>query len=85
MILVGGSGLDGFCYFCGRIVGMHKAPDDSLLLYLSPNLRMKKETSIHLFEAKQIRSAWSEEDQKWYLSVMDVIETLTGTDRPRKY
>ena len=46
---------------------------------------MKKETSIQLFEAKQIRSAWSEEEQKWYFSVIDVIEVLTGTDRPRKY
>jgi DNA-damage-inducible protein D len=34
---------------------------------------------------KQIRAAWSEEDQKWYFSVVDVIEALTGTDRPRKY
>ncbi len=48
-------------------------------------LLMKKETNIRLFEAKQIRSAWSEEEQKWYFSVIDVIEVLTGTDRPRKY
>lgn len=46
---------------------------------------MKKDTSIQLFEAKQIRSAWSEDDQKWYFSIVDVIEVLTNTDRPRKY
>jgi len=46
---------------------------------------MKKETSIQLFEAKQIRSAWNEAAQKWYFSIIDVIEVLTGTDRPRKY
>lgn len=46
---------------------------------------MKKETSIQLFEAKQIRSAWNEEEQKWYFSVIDVIEVLTETNRPRKY
>jgi len=46
---------------------------------------MEKETSIQLFEAKQIRSAWSEEEQKWYFSIIDVIEVLSGTDRPRKY
>ena len=46
---------------------------------------MKKETSIQLFEAKKIRSAWSESDQKWYFSIVDVIEALTGTDRPRKH
>lgn len=46
---------------------------------------MKKKTTIKLFEAKQIRSTWSEEDQKWYFSIVDVLEVLTGTDRPRKY
>ncbi|MBK8923650.1 MAG: Bro-N domain-containing protein [Saprospirales bacterium] len=46
---------------------------------------MEQDASIQLFEAKQIRAAWSEEDQKWYFSVIDVIEALTGTDRPRKY
>ncbi len=46
---------------------------------------MKKETSIQLFEAKQIRSAWNEEAQKWYFSIIDVIEVLTGSPRPRKY
>lgn len=46
---------------------------------------MQKETTIRLFEARHIRSVWSEEDQKWYFSIVDVIEVLTGTDRPRKY
>jgi len=46
---------------------------------------MTKETSIKLFEQKQIRSVWKEEDEKWYFSIIDVIEVLTGTDRPRKY
>jgi hypothetical protein len=41
--------------------------------------------SVKLFETKQIRSAWSEEDQKWYFSIVDVIEVLTGSPRPRKY
>jgi len=46
---------------------------------------MNKETSIKLFEQKQIRSTWDEEQEKWYFSIIDVIEALTGTDRPRKY
>ena len=46
---------------------------------------MTKETAIKLFEQKQIRSIWSEEDEKWYFSIIDVIEVLTGSDRPRKY
>lgn len=46
---------------------------------------MTKETDIKLFEEKQVRSVWDEEQEKWYISVVDVIEILTGTDRPRKY
>lgn len=46
---------------------------------------MTKETAIKLFEQKQIRSVWSEDDEKWYFSIIDVIEVLTGSDRPRKY
>lgn len=44
-----------------------------------------KETSIKLFNEKQIRSHWDPENEKWYFSIVDVIEVLTGTDRPRKY
>jgi hypothetical protein len=46
---------------------------------------MTKETAIQLFEQKQVRSVWNEEEEKWYFSIIDVIEVLTDTDRPRKY
>ena len=46
---------------------------------------MNKETSIKLFESKQIRSLWNDNEEKWYFSIIDVIEILTGTERPRKY
>lgn len=46
---------------------------------------MTKETAIKLFEQKQIRSIWRDDNEKWYFSIIDVIEVLTGTDRPRKY
>ena len=46
---------------------------------------MTKETAIKLFESKQVRSVWDDEEEKWYFSIIDVIEVLTGTDRPRKY
>jgi len=46
---------------------------------------MTKETAIKLFEEKQVRSIWDAEQEKWYISIVDVIEILTGTDRPRKY
>ncbi len=46
---------------------------------------MNKETAIKLFEQKQIRSLWDEENEKWYFSIVDVIEVLTESERPRKY
>jgi hypothetical protein len=46
---------------------------------------MTKESAIKLFEQKQIRSIWDDEEEKWYFSVIDVIEVLTGSERPRKY
>jgi hypothetical protein len=46
---------------------------------------MTRETAIKLFETKQVRSVWDTEVEKWYFSIIDVIEALTGTDRPRKY
>jgi len=46
---------------------------------------MKQESAIQLFEQKQVRSQWDGEQEKWYFSIIDVIEVLTGTDRPRKY
>ena len=46
---------------------------------------MKKENAVKIFEHKQVRTHWDEEKELWYISVIDVIEVLTGTDRPRKY
>ncbi len=44
-----------------------------------------REKNIKIFEQKQVRTHWDEEQEKWFISVIDVIEALTGTDRPRKY
>ena len=41
--------------------------------------------NIKLFESKKIRSIWNEEDQKWYFSIIDIINVLTESNRPRKY
>ena len=46
---------------------------------------MTKETAIKLFNDRKIRTHWSEEQDKWYFSIVDVIEVLTENDRPRKY
>ena len=46
---------------------------------------MGKQNEIKIFEDKQVRTVWDAEQEKWYISIIDTIEVLTGTDRPRKY
>ncbi|MBZ4219624.1 MAG: Bro-N domain-containing protein [Chlorobium sp.] len=42
-------------------------------------------SNIKLFEEKKVRSHWNTEKEIWYFSVIDVIEILTDSPRPRKY
>lgn len=46
---------------------------------------MTKETSIKLFESKKIRVHWDDDQEKWYFSIIDIIETLTDSNNPRRY
>lgn len=46
---------------------------------------MNKETAIKLFEEKQVRTIWDAEQEKWFVSIIDVIAILTGSPNPRKY
>lgn len=41
--------------------------------------------NIKLFESKKIRSVWNEKEQKWFFAVVDVIEALTDSEKPRDY
>lgn len=38
---------------------------------------MTKETALKLFEQKQVRSLWNEDEEKWYFSIVDVVAILT--------
>jgi len=42
-------------------------------------------SSIKLFESKRVRSEWDEQKQKWYFSIIDVVEILTESKNPRRY
>jgi len=42
-------------------------------------------SNIKLFESKQVRSTWSETEEKWYFSVQDVVEILTDTVDAKDY
>ncbi|MEY3471026.1 MAG: hypothetical protein RLZZ223_376 [Candidatus Parcubacteria bacterium] len=46
---------------------------------------MKKDSAIIIFNQKQVRRTWDVEKELWYFSVVDVIEILTDSPRPRKY
>ncbi|WP_035267373.1 BRO-N domain-containing protein [Desulfitibacter alkalitolerans] len=42
-------------------------------------------SNIKLFESKKVRSLWNDDEQKWYFSIIDIVEILTDTDNPRRY
>jgi hypothetical protein len=46
---------------------------------------MTKETAVKLFEQKQVRSVWNEEDEKWYFSIVDVVGILSDSPNPNNY
>ena len=46
---------------------------------------MAQEEAIQLFDGKQIRYVWDDEQEKYFFSVVDVIQVLTDTNTPRRY
>lgn len=46
---------------------------------------MAEQNEIQLFDDKQVRYVWDEEQEKYFFSVVDVIQVLTDSPRPRKY
>lgn len=40
---------------------------------------------IKLFEDKQVRTVWDANQEKWFVSIVDVIAVLTDSPNPRKY
>ena len=46
---------------------------------------MAQEEAIKLFDEKQVRYVWDDEQEKYYFSVVDIIQVLADSDRPRKY
>jgi len=46
---------------------------------------MTKENELKIFEDKKVRTLWDAEQEKWYLSIVDVVAVLTDSPNPRKY
>ena len=48
-------------------------------------LENNKNQAIKLFNNSKIRFEWDSGNEKWYLSIVDVIKILTASSNPRKY
>lgn len=48
-------------------------------------MAVTKVSKIAIFEGRRIRRHWNDKEEKWYFSVVDVVEVLAQTSRPRKY
>ena len=50
---------------------------------------MMKDDKMHLinkiFDNKKVRTVWDKESEKYYVSIIDIIEVLTESARTRKY
>jgi len=46
---------------------------------------MAENNSIKIFEEKEVRTVWDEEQEKWFVSVVDVIAVLTESVDPSAY
>ena len=43
------------------------------------------DSSVKLFESQEIRSAWNEDEEEWYFSIVDVVGALTESANPTDY
>ena len=46
---------------------------------------MTKKEAIKIFEEKKVRTAWDDEKEEWYISVVDVVAVLTDSPNPTDY
>ena len=64
---------------------MYKTARKFIIFTIQNCNNMTKETALKLFEEKQIRSIWNEEDEKWYFSIVDVVGVLSESLNPNNY
>lgn len=46
---------------------------------------MSTKEAIQIFEDKQVRTVWDAEEEKWYISIIDVLAVLTESVDPKAY
>jgi len=42
-------------------------------------------SNIKLFQSQQVRTHWDKTEEKWYFAIVDIIEILTESTKPRDY
>lgn len=46
---------------------------------------MDKKDAIKIFEDKKVRAIWDDNNEKWYISIIDVVSVLTDSIDPTAY
>jgi hypothetical protein len=46
---------------------------------------MTKEQIVKIFEEKNVRTVWDDKEEKWYFSIVDVVDVLTDSKDPTAY
>ena len=46
---------------------------------------MEQHRSIKIFEEQKVRTLWDEKEEKWFISIIDVIAVLTNSVDPNAY
>ena len=64
---------------------MTKSDTDIAYLLRIKFTAMTQHNAIKLFEEKRVRTIWDDQQEKWYFSVVDVVEALTDSANPTDY
>ncbi|MEG2157489.1 MAG: Bro-N domain-containing protein [Bacteroidaceae bacterium] len=46
---------------------------------------MTKKEALQIFNEKKVRTAWDNEQEKWYFSIVDVVSVLTDSNDAKRY
>lgn len=46
---------------------------------------MTRKDALKLFEDKKVRTVWDGEQEKWFLSIVDIVGILTDSPNPNNY
>lgn len=46
---------------------------------------MEKKDAIKIFDNKKVRAVWDEEQEQWYIAIVDIVAALTDSPNPQVY